>query len=164
MELWDAYLPEGTLAGVDLSRGEPIPAGLYHLVVSAVIRSRVDGRFLLLRRDPGKDTHPGVFEVSCGGAVLKGETPEEGIRREVEEESGIRDGIFTPLYRETGPHTFYHGFLCLTAVSPEEIRLQPGETTEARWMTQEELMTFCREHPKEIFLQRGTLPYLEIVE
>ncbi len=32
MEIWDGYLKDGSLANVDLVRGEPIPDGPYHLV------------------------------------------------------------------------------------------------------------------------------------
>ena len=40
MEIWDAYLRDGTKAGVDLVRGEPIPEGLYHLVSDVLVRHR----------------------------------------------------------------------------------------------------------------------------
>lgn len=32
-EVWDAYDVQGNLLGFDLYRGEPIPEGVYHLVV-----------------------------------------------------------------------------------------------------------------------------------
>ena len=47
MELWDAYTKNEEKAGVDLVRGEEIPKGLYHLVVSTVVR-QTDGTYLLL--------------------------------------------------------------------------------------------------------------------
>ena len=31
MEIWDGYNKDGTLAGVDIIRGEPIPDGIYFI-------------------------------------------------------------------------------------------------------------------------------------
>lgn len=47
MELWDAYYADGSHAGRDLIRGEPIPEGLYHLVAEVTLR-HADGTFLLM--------------------------------------------------------------------------------------------------------------------
>ena len=44
IELWDAYLKTGELAGCDLIRGEVIPDGLYHLVSNIIVR-HIDGSF-----------------------------------------------------------------------------------------------------------------------
>ena len=49
LEIWDAYLIDGTLANQDLVRGEPIPKGLYHLVSEILVR-HIDGDYLLFRR------------------------------------------------------------------------------------------------------------------
>lgn len=62
MELWDAYNKNEEKAGVDLIRGEEIPKGLYHLVVSTVVRHK-DGTYLLLRRSENCERKP-VFEPS----------------------------------------------------------------------------------------------------
>lgn len=32
MEIWDGYWEDGSLANIDLVRGEPIPNGIYHMV------------------------------------------------------------------------------------------------------------------------------------
>ena len=47
MEIWDAYLPDGSLAGCDLVRGEPIPGWLRHLVSEILVR-HTDGDYLLM--------------------------------------------------------------------------------------------------------------------
>ena len=74
MEIWDGYLEDGSLAGVDLVRGEQIPNGLYHLACDVIIK-HVDGDFLLVQRDYKKDGYGGYFELSAGGSAIKGETP-----------------------------------------------------------------------------------------
>ena len=51
MELWDAYDENfRRVEGVSLVRGEPIPAGAYHLVCDVLVR-HTDGSYLLMQRD-----------------------------------------------------------------------------------------------------------------
>ena len=45
MELWDGYQRDGTLARVDLVRGEIVPEGLYHLVCEIIVEHQ-DGSIL----------------------------------------------------------------------------------------------------------------------
>ena len=52
-ELWDAYDREGRPLGFDLVRGEPVPEGVYHLVVE-IYSVTHDGRILITRRHPQK--------------------------------------------------------------------------------------------------------------
>ena len=85
-ELWDAYDRAGDLLGFDLVRGEPIPAGAFHLVAE-VYAVTTDGQVLVTRRHP-KKPFGGLWEVT-GGSVLKGEGPVEGALRELREETGI---------------------------------------------------------------------------
>lgn len=53
MEIWDAYLEDGALAGCDLIRGSQIPFGLFHLVCEVIVRHK-DGSYLLMQRDYNK--------------------------------------------------------------------------------------------------------------
>lgn len=160
MELWDAYLKDGRLAGCDLVRGEPVPQGLYHIVCSVLVR-HTDGTYLLMKRDPAKPTWPNVYEASAGGSAIKGETAQEAARRELFEETGIRADALEPLYREQGPHTFYCGFLCETDIPKDAIVLQEGETTDYRWVTRETLMEMAKEEPPVLVIQRGVRRYFE---
>ena len=57
--------------------------------VRALIKS--NGRILLLRRSSGNPRYIGQFELP-GGKVEFGEDPEEGLRREVDEEVGVAAG------------------------------------------------------------------------
>lgn len=64
MEIWDAYLEDGTLAGSDLTRGSEIPHGLFHLVCEVIVR-HIDGSYLLMQRDYNKINYPGLYEASA---------------------------------------------------------------------------------------------------
>lgn len=56
----------GERTGQLLIRGEPIPEGLYHIVVE-VLAVHQDGSVLLTRRDYNKGGYPGLWESSAGG-------------------------------------------------------------------------------------------------
>ena len=78
MELFDAVDHEENKLGFDLIRGESIPDGVYHRIVEIfTINERLE--ILLTKRDYEK-MWGGLWEIT-GGAVVKGETPEEGALR-----------------------------------------------------------------------------------
>ena len=140
MEIWDAYYEDGSLAGVDLVRGEPIPSGFFHFVVEVVAR-HIDGSYLLMQRDWKKTAYPGLFEASASGCVLKGEPPMGAAKRELKEETGITAPHLTPLYTyRDQQHTFFYGYECLTDCEKSSITLQPGETISYRWLTKSEFL------------------------
>ena len=64
MERWDLYKKDGTLAGIDHTRGEPIPEGLFHIVSGVAVR-HVDGTYLLI--EDGRTTLWGeAYRLSDG--------------------------------------------------------------------------------------------------
>lgn len=141
MEIWDGYLRDGTPAGVDLIRGEPIPAGLYHLVCEALVR-HTDGSYLLMRRDPRKPNYGGMFETTAGGSALKGESKETCVRRELLEETGICADNFELIGRFVSHDTIYYNYLCVTDCDKDTVKLQEGETTEFCWLDEEDFARF----------------------
>lgn len=141
MELWDSYDRNGKKTGGTLVRGEPLPAGVYHLVSCVVVR-HIDGDFLLMRRAPEKEHYPNIWEIGAGGSVLRGETAEESAHRELEEETGITRGTWSYLNRYVETDTIYEGFLCVTDWPKTQIRLQKGENTAFQWLNQTEFIRF----------------------
>lgn len=127
MEIWDAYKKDGSLAGCDLLREEPIPNGLYHLVCEVLVK-HVDGSYLLMQRDFSKEGYPGMFEATAGGSALKGESPVIGAVRELKEETGIATDELIPIYHIMSHNTIYYGFLCVTDCDKSSVVLQEGET------------------------------------
>lgn len=151
-ELWDAYDREGNLLGFDLVRGEPMPEGVYHLVAE-VLAVTHDGQVLVTKRHPDK-AWGGCWEYT-GGSVVKGETPVEGARRELREETGIavsaRD--LHPVYVDTWPESagmgagssIYHSFVVFFDPSEQVIRLQEGETVDYELLSYEAFKHFLLE-------------------
>lgn len=143
MEIWDGYYEDETLAGQDLIRGQEIPQGLYHIVCDILVRHQ-DGDYLLMQRDYQKETYPGLYEASAGGSVLKGETPFAGAKRELFEETGIVAETLTPLYRTVNRKhdAIHYGYLCVTDIDKDKIKLQKNETIQYCWLSKQEFLEF----------------------
>lgn len=141
MEIWDGYDQNGALAGVDLVRGSPIPAGLYHLVCEILVR-HTDGSYLLMQRAFTKPHYGGRFEATAGGAALKGEDPETCARRELMEETGIRAETLTRIGHFVSADTIYESFLCITDCAKDSVTLQEGETIGYRWVSEADFIAF----------------------
>lgn len=139
MEIWDAYDRDGTPLGFDIVRGETVPAGVYHLVGQILVR-HADGDFLLMQRDPRKPILPGYFEATAGGAILKGETPEAGSRRELLEETGIDcpDLRLMDMNVNERKHGIYYTYFCAVDIPKDCVTLQEGETVAYRWVSEDE--------------------------
>jgi NAD+ diphosphatase len=96
----------------------------------------VRGERALLGRNKRR---PGLRFSCLAGFMEPGETPEEAVRREVREESGIRVGRVKYLAAQPWPFpsTLMMGFLA-EGIS-EEITIDPEELAEARWFEREEI-------------------------
>ena len=139
MELWDERNEQGDATGHLLRRGEPVPEGRYHLVVSIWVCDPF-GRLLVTLRAPEKDSYPSSWENTAGSA-LAGESSREAALRELNEETGILadESALYLARRLRGRSAFIDTyFLRLTNV-PDDVILQPGETAAYRWVTSAEL-------------------------
>ncbi len=141
MEIWDGYLKDGTLAGVDLVRGEPIPEGLYHLVCEILVRHN-DGDYLVMQRAFSKPNFGGYFEATAGGSALKGEDIITCAKRELLEETGIVADSLEEIGTFLSHNTIYFQFLCRTDCNKSSVSLQEGETVSYKWLTEKEFISF----------------------
>ncbi len=137
MEWNDIYDAERRLTGRRLRRGELFAPGEYGLAVCVWV---YDGRgnILLTQRAPQK-SYPGTWENS-GGAAQAGENSRQAIRRELFEETGIlaaEDEFEFVASTQSEQFFFDHYFLC-RSTPLERIVLQPGETSDAKWVTLDE--------------------------
>ncbi len=141
MEIWDAYLSDGTKAGIDLIRGEPIPKGLHHLVCEIIVR-HTDGDYLLVQRDPRKPNFGGMLEATAGGSALKGEDPITCAKRELLEETGIIALSIEEISVFVSHNTIYHNFLAITDCDKSTVLLQEGETVSYKWLNEQDFIEF----------------------
>ena len=146
MELWDAYNLDFTLIpGVTLHRGsdmpdEDVPEGMYHLVSDIVLKHE-DGTYLITRRSLDKPNHPGMWELTAGGAALKGEDALTCAKRELWEETGIKGENFVELGSAANlqKHTIFKIFSSTTSAPKDSVVLLEGETIDYKWVTAEEI-------------------------
>lgn len=143
MEFNDVYDENRRLTGRVHQRGTPWRPGEYGLVVCVWVYDGY-GKLLLTRRAPEK-SFAGTWENS-GGAAQAGETSRAAIARELLEETGIRAAReeFELLATVLDKNIFYDHY-CLRDCTPlEKIRLLPGETDGAKWVTFEEVHQMIR--------------------
>ena len=136
MEYQDLYRKEdGAYVGRHI-RGKMIPKGTYlHLVSVFTLNSKRE--ILLTQRDP-KKSHPLAWE-NTGGAVQAGETLRQAAKRELLEETGIdvaeEDLVYLGhLTVRREQNALMHSFFIQRDVPRSAIRLQEGETVDAKWV------------------------------
>lgn len=77
-----------------------------------------------------------------GGHVLSGETPEVTLKRELEEELGIRDIKYKKVDTIKFPYNNYifNVFYSNTIVDINLLKLQPDEVIQVKWYSKEEIL------------------------
>lgn len=146
MEIWDAYDKDSNKLGFDIIRGKERIAGVYHLVVEALIK-HVDGSFLLVQRSHSKTIFPGVFESSAGGSVLKGETVDQAILREVYEETGIDSIISIKQVSRTvmDNHTsIFYSYIIETDFTKDKLIMDQVETIAYKWISKDDYLEYSK--------------------
>jgi len=144
-EIWEAYDKYGNRLGFDLFRGEPVPKGAYHYVVE-IYTITENNEVLITKRHQNKPW-PLKWEVT-GGAVLKGETPEQGAIRELREETGIEvkdsdlNFIYSYIYKELP--SIFKCYLVFINKKKTKIVLQEGETINYRYIPYNEFKKFIK--------------------
>lgn len=144
MELWDLYDKDRRPLGRTHVRGIPLGKGEYHLVVFAWTFNSL-GQVLMTKRSPEKQSYAGQWEHT-GGSVQAGETSLQAILRELEEETGIQacaeELQMAESYRRSSD--FCDIYFLRRDIPLEEIRLQEGETCDAKWVSRSELEDMIR--------------------
>ena len=130
----DIYDKEKNLTGRTHLRGTPWKRGEYGLVVCVWVYDGM-GNLLMTRRAKEK-SYAGTWENS-GGAAKAGENSRQAIARELFEETGIRAGEESFEFLEsTRDKNCHYDFYCLQhRIAADQIRLQPGETDDAKWVS-----------------------------
>ena len=139
MEVWDLFDSERKPLGRTWPRGDGKPQGTYHVVVG-VWTLNTSGQILLTLRHPEKESYANTWE-NTGGSVISGESSLEGAIRELAEETGINaePSELTLLGTCQETSAFIDTYIVVKDVDLEDLRLQPGETVAARWVSLDEL-------------------------
>ena len=114
MELWDIYDSNKQPTGRTMKRNDwHRQDGDYHLTVLALVKTP-EGRLLITQRKADKEWAPLKWEIP-GGGVRAGETSEEAVLREVQEETGLKvlkeQGKLIHTYRNDSPEEHNNYFV-----------------------------------------------------
>ena len=122
--------------------------------VSALWITNSFGEILLARRHHTKTHHPRKWGPAVAGTVDEGETYEDNIIKEAEEELGLKN-IKPKLGPKTRTDDEYHNFTQWYILSVDknidEFKIQEDEVEEVRWFPPDELRKQLQEH-SEYFL------------
>ncbi|WP_411676600.1 NUDIX hydrolase [Caproicibacter sp.] len=142
-ELCDVYDQNKNRTGRVWTRGVPMRLGDYRLVVYAWIFDR-EGQLLMTRRHP-KKVWGGCWECTAGG-VQAGETSLQGALRELREEIGVSfaEKDASLLHSSLDGNVWIDTWLFQNC-RVGELRLQPEEVTQAKWVGREEYEDMCRQ-------------------
>lgn len=144
-EIWDVLDENGNKTGRYVERGRKMAPGDYHLVVH-VWKHNDRGEWLIDRRSPERGTSiDGKWETT-GGSAVAGEDSLTAALREAKEELGInldpQEGVLFHTIARHGNdgHTWLQdAWVFEWDGSIEKVRLQQGETCDARWASADEI-------------------------
>lgn len=106
-----------------------------------------DSKMLIVKRSEHETSFPGIFEIP-GGHIELGEGFEEGLRREVKEETGLDVVIGDPYFAftYTGPTSGRHigeiHFMAELTDASQPVLLDPNEHSEFQWITEDQINTY----------------------
>lgn len=142
MELWDVYDMNRAKTGQTAVRGEGLPEGGYHIVVHVCVLGS-DGRMLIQQRQPFKHGFPDMWDVSCGGSALAGETSAQAAMREAYEEIGLKldlNGV-RPHYSVSFDEGFDDWYVVKSDPDITKLKLQYEEVQAVKWAAEDEIFS-----------------------
>lgn len=125
-------------------------SGKVGVSLKAVIR-REDGKFLALRRTETAPSRPLGWDLP-GGELDWGEDPEEGMMREIKEETGLEIEdlkIFDAVSGVTS-HGEFWTTICYIARPKSENVVLSYEHDDLKWVTVDEFLTLSGLSPRQI--------------
>lgn len=142
------------IRGAGLS--ETFHQGLIHRIVYILVED-AHGRILLQLRGPKVATFPNCWDVAAAGYVDEGEEYEAAAIRELQEELGVSVAHLKEVdrfYKESQHDGLIRNRFCRVyraVVDPAtEFKIAADETTEVRWVSQQEIKQFLAEHSDRI--------------
>lgn len=136
-----------------MSRKEAKLTGRKHRIVRVIVEDE-HGNTLVQKRVASKDSYPNCWDNAAAGHVDLGESYDEAVKRELQEEIGVTNADleevayfysevitpigqkmnrFTKIYKTVLPHNT--NFVC-----------QPSEVSEVQWITKDELRAMAEEN------------------
>lgn len=128
------------------------------VIVSAIIEK--DGKYLFGQKPPNIGPYPNTWHLIGGGVDLEQETLEEGLRREIREETGLEVDNITKLAFDEDMTTNKHGEMTHYVFLIHYVQYKSGEVkanddiAETQWFTKEEIATIPLTPPSQKLLKK----------
>lgn len=120
--------------------------------VSALWITNSKGDILLAKRSFKKKQHPGKWGPAVAGTVDEGETYEQNMIKEAEEEIGLKGASFQkgPKVRVSGEFNYFTQWYFFQTDQPlSAFTIQEEEVEEIRWFSRKELLRELSDNPQE---------------
>ena len=141
MEIFDLFDKNRLPLNRTMERGTPVPENCYRMVVHCIILNKAKDKMIIQKRLPQKHPFPGMWDFSCGGSSISGETSTQAVQRELSEELGINYDFTNE--RPAFTFNFNVGFndFYIISIEPElsSLKLQETEVETVKWATREEI-------------------------
>ncbi|VEI06557.1 NUDIX hydrolase [Kurthia zopfii] len=145
MEKWDLYDLHRHKTSKQIIRGEQLQSDEYHVVVHICIFN-AQNEMLIQQRQPFKNGWSNLWDITCGGSAIAGDTSQDAASRELLEELGIQHN-----FENIRPHftiNFARGFddyyLIEKEVNIDSLQLQAEEVQAVRWASKDEILELMK--------------------
>lgn len=107
--------------------------------------------FLIAQRSKKEEHEPNIWGPSVAGTVEEGETYEQNIRKEAQEEIGVTlDKVaLGPKERKSTSHEYFGQFFFANLDSSTKFTPLVGEVDEVRWVSISDLEKWHQDKPQE---------------
>ncbi|MEC1177774.1 NUDIX domain-containing protein [Metasolibacillus meyeri] len=146
MEKWDIYDQHRQKIGKQATRGEELAKGEFHVVIHVCIFNS-KGEMLIQQRQPFKQGWSNLWDITCGGSAIAGDTSQQAAARELFEELGIQYDFenIRPQLTINFERGFDDYYLIEHEVDLSALILQPEEVQAVKWASQEEIFTMMED-------------------
>ena len=156
MEKWDLYDRDRHKIGKQITRGEDMAPNEFHSVVHVCIFNS-NGEMLIQQRQPFKQGWPNLWDITCGGSAVAGDTSQQAASRELFEELGIHYDFesMRPQFTINFERGFDDYYLIDYDIDLNELTLQTEEVQAVKWASKEEIL--------ELIKLNKFIPYYESI-
>lgn len=173
MEYIDIVNEYGDQTGRTASRDEIHKKGLWHRTVHIWLVTDSQ-EVLLQKRALNKESHPGLWDISCAGHISAGETTIEAALKELEEELGVlaetsdlkflfsQKASFTQNNGKYIDNEIHDTYILLKNVPIETIKIQLEEIEKVQYVSFEKFKEMVKEKDKD--LVQHTEEYMQMIK
>lgn len=146
MEYWDIYDNQRQKTKQRIQRKGVLEDGQYHLLAHVCIFN-AKNEMLIQKRVAHKKVWPSLWDVSAGGSVQAGETPQQAAQRELYEELGY----VLDLRQERAKLTLnlleaYDDFFIVRQdIDLDTLTLCQNEVSEVKWASEKEILSLLQQ-------------------